>query len=208
MNDVHIAAGREQNGLQRRAAHAVHRVQNDMQVTASDGIHIYATDDGVQVRILRVNLLHQSRRHGLIIGDDVDIFLGNAVGGFAQLVGHGLLRVAPALGEHLHAVVDRGVMAGRNCHAVVQTVILDREHDQRRGRFPADEQHMDSLPRQYLCRPLRRFTAQKPAVIADAEALVLYILRLHAQRQRPRKPLHIEFGKPIGDNGAPSARAK
>ena len=186
------SAGREQNGLQRRAAHAVHRVQNDMQVTASDGIHIYATDDGVQVRILRVNLLHQSRRHGLIIGDDVDIFLGNAVGGFSQLVGHGLFRVAPALGEH----------------AVIQTVILDREHDQRRGRFPADEQHMDSLPRQYLCRPLRRFTAQKPAVIADAEALVLYILRLHAQRQRPRKPLHIEFGKPIGDNGAPSARAK
>ena len=179
-----------------------------MQIAAADSVHIDAADDGVQIRVLRVDLLHQPRRDGLFIGNDMDIAFRHAVGGIAQLVGHGLLRIAPALGEHLYAVVDRGIVAGRHRHAIGQAIILHREHDQRRGRLPADKQHVDALPRHHLGGPLRCLTAQKPAVIADAEALVLNILRLHAQRKRPCQPLHIELGKTVCDDGAPPARAK
>ena len=208
MDDVDVAAGGEQNGLQRRAAHAVHRVEDDMQVAASDGVHVYPTDDGIQVRVLRVDLLHQPRRHGLFIGNDADLALVHTVGGVAQLVGHGLLRVAPALGEHLHTVVNRGVMAGGNRHAIGQAIILDRKHDQRRRRLAADKEHVNALPRHDLRGPLRRLAAQKPAVVADAEALVLNVLRLDAQGQGPHELLNVELGKSVADDGAPSARTE
>ena len=208
MDDAHVAPGRQQNGLQRGAAHAVHGIQHDLQVPATDGVHVHPADDGIQILVLRVDLLHHACGNGALVFNRVNLVGVYLVGRSAQLVGHAFHCVPTAPGKELDAIIQRGIVAGRHGNAVIQPVILHGEHNQRRRRFPVDHQHMNALARHDLRSPFRSFPAQKAPVVADAEALVRHFLPLHPLGKGEHQLAHVFLGEVIADNGAPAACTK
>ena len=68
VDDIHLAAGRHEDGLQRGAGNPEHRIQCDLQVGSADGIHVHLVDDRVDVAVERIDLADQSPRNGLLVG--------------------------------------------------------------------------------------------------------------------------------------------
>ena len=55
IDHVHVAAAGVEDGLQAREAHAEHRVQHNPQAAFPDGFRIHLVQDGIQVRVPRVD---------------------------------------------------------------------------------------------------------------------------------------------------------
>jgi hypothetical protein len=205
VDHVHVAARRDEHRLQRRPRDAVHGVEHNLQMARADCVRAHSPQDGVQIGIHGVDQPDRPAAEPLGIRHGRGRAALQKLHAALQIPRHGFVGVPAALREDLDAVVDGGVVAGGDRHAVGQAVVFDGEHHERRGRLPVDEQADDSGSRQDLRRPLRRLAREKPAVIADHEAVLRRGLVLHLLRQRGREQLHVGLREAVRDDGPPAA---
>ena len=212
VNGLHIAAGGGEDGLQGSLAHAVEGIQHHPQAGVPDGLHVQAADDAVQVLVQRVELLDQAGFDPVLVAQGGN-FIALAkirlhlVDVALQVGGLCLVRVPPAPGEHLEPVVEGGVVAGGDHHAVVQVVGHDVEHDQGGGGGAVYELDGDALGGQDLRRPLHRLLGQKAPVVADGQAGE-HLLPLHFSGHGLRQNADVGFDEIISDDGSPATGSK
>ena len=212
VDDVHLAAGRHEDGLQRGARDPEHRVQCDLQVGSADGVHVHLVDDRVDVAVERIDLADQSPRDGLVVGHLPNPGLAGALEfrhAVLDVARDHFVRVPAARREHFDPVVEGGVVGGRYGHAVGQPEVLDGPHDQRGGGLgDPDHPARHPLPREHLCRPLGGDIGEESPVVADNDPLVLVSLLLDALGERPAEQSHVAAGEFVTDDRPPAAGAE
>ena len=212
VDGLHIAAGGGENGLKSRLAHPVEGIQHHPQLGVPDGLHVDAADDAVQVLVQRVEFHDEAGFYPILVAETGNlislllVFLhledpALHVGGLM------LIRVPSPFGKDFKAVVEGGVVAGGDHHAVVQVMGHGVKHDQGSGGRTVHKTDGDPLRRQHFRRPLNSLFGQKTPVIAD-DQLHAGIFLLHFSRHGLRKNADIGFCKIIADDGAPSSGAE
>ena len=208
MNHVHIAPGGDEDGAQGGFGHAEHGVQHHLQPPGADGVHVHRPDDGVDIGVHGVDRLNLTRPHPLLIENGWDILplQGGDVG--LQAGGDQLVGVPPALDKHLHPVVQGGIVAGSDRHAVGQLIILHREHDEGGGGLPLHHHAGHARAGHHLGGPVGRLLGEEPPVVADEEAPLGRPLLLHLPGQGCGEQLDVGLGKAVADDGPPAAGAE
>ncbi len=166
VDHVHIAAAGHQDGSQTALADAVHGVNGDAQPGSADSTCVDHLEDAVDILVEGIALGDDALGHGVGIVDALDIRRVNLADFVLDLLGDDLVRVPAALNEDLDAVVNGGVVAGGDGHAIGQLQLLDGEHDQGGGDAAVDDQGTVAIPCQNLCGPEHGFLGQEAPVIA------------------------------------------
>ena len=172
----------------------MHGVKEDTQGTLFDQILIELGEDmidkaveggfeiGNESRFLAFCKGKRGNRRMELLADE----LLQTLGGF-----HG--RVSSFLNDELDAVIRGGVMTCRDFNAVVELLILNEEHDQRRGRASLDENDVKIHSGHGFRDPAGRAFRKEAAVVADDDRLIGLLLLLSETADAARDAQDVGF---------------
>ena len=208
MDHVHIAPGGDKDGAQRGFGHAEHGVQHHLQPPGTDGVHVHRADDGVNIGVHGVHDLDLAGADALLIGDRGTGPVGQGRDILLDAGGNPLVGVPSPLGEHLHAVIQRRVVAGGDRHAVGQFVIAHGEHHQGGGGLPLHHHAGHARPGHHLGGPVGGLLGEEPPVVARQKSPLGHPLVLHFPGQGVCQALDIGLGEAVPDDSPPAAGSK
>ena len=116
--------------------------------------------------------------------------------------------VAALFHDQFDAVIGGGVVARGDLNAVVQALVLDREHDQRRGGAAVHEPDGGAVGDQDLGHPAGGVLGEKAAVVADHHRLVRFAFLGHQVGNALGHPADVFFGETVADHVAPATRSE
>ena len=208
VDDIHLAAGGQQDRLQARLGDPEHRVQHDVHVGVADGLGVELVDDGVQVPVDGALDGDELAGAGLMGLDATHVGIGQAPQGGGELVSDRLVGVAAAGQEDLDAVVQGRVVGGGHGHPVGGPQTAHRPHGGGGRGGAVDEGDPDAVADEYLNGPPGGGVGQEAAVVADDDALLGRALLKDAVGQPLGQEPDVGAGELIADHGSPAAGAE
>ena len=205
---IHITAAGQQNGSQGIVADTVHGIDGDPKAAFLDFFRIHQRQDTVDILIKGIPFPEETSLPRFFVGDAFHISRCQFPDFRFNFLRHGLVCIPATGGKNLDAVVNGGIMAGGDGHAVGQVHLLDREHHQRSGDAAVDHKGPEPISRQNLRRPVHGLFGQKTAVIAQTNFLAPMAFLQHQAAEARCQKTNILFGEAIGDDGAPAAGTK
>ena len=153
VDDGDLAAGADEDRLQAGLGHAEHGVQHHGEMGVADGVQIQLLDDRVEIPVDGALLGDQRAVRHLVRGQGAHRrrIQGRDVRG--DLVGDLELGIAATLGEHLDAVVQSGVVGGRDRDPVGAALLLHGPHAHRGGDRAGDHGDRHVIAGEHLDRP-------------------------------------------------------
>ena len=205
VDHVHIAPAGQQDGPQTALADAVHGVDGHPEAGVLDLLDIHKLQDAVNIFVEGIYLPDYSLGQGLIVVQGADFLRTEQRDLLLDPPGDGLVRVPASGGKDLDAVVNGGVMAGRDGHAIGKLHPPDGEHNQRRGGGAIHHQRLVAVPRQHLRGPVSGLLGQEAPVIPYADRSSAVSLQLHQPAQPGGHQPDVLLGKLIRNDGPPAA---
>ncbi|ETJ03940.1 MAG: hypothetical protein Q605_AUC00769G0003 [Actinomyces urogenitalis DORA_12] len=208
VDDVNLAAGREQDRLQAGLGHAEHGVQDEVEVGVADRLDVELVQDGVQVPVDGVLDGHQLAAADLVGLQGLDVLLAQGV----DLLGEGLselqVRVTASGQEDLDAVVQGGVVGGGDGHAVGGPQVAHGPHRGGGGGGTVDDGDRHAVACQDLGGPPGGGVGEEASVVTDDDAAGPGAgggLGQDAVGQALSQETDVGAGELVADDGSPAA---
>ncbi len=209
VDQVNGTTERIHDGHQRVSARSVHRVKQNAQTAIADGVLIKAGENVIDERIEgRVPVADQALFHTLgkrERGDLIVIMLGDDLLKTARRFQR---CIATLFHDQLDAVVGRGVVACRDLNAVMEFMVLNQEHDQRRGRGALHQNDREAHATQNLGNPFGRGLREETAVTANNDRLIGVSVLTCQKADAVSNAADVGLDEIVTDDAAPAARSK
>ena len=179
VNGIDVATSRHEDGLEAGARDSEHRVEDNLEVGVSNRFEVDMVEDRVDVPVHRGLHLDQPVTKGVSAVYALDVGWADGIGttldGFSNL--H--LGVTTALREHLESVVRRGVVGGRDRHAIGTVQVADSPHDHRGRSRPVNDPNGEPISREHFCRPPCEFWGEEALVVPNDNRALLLVLVMY-----------------------------